>query len=66
MYFSTKPPGKIDDIKIQLGDNIIKYVNVYKYLVYNWILSCPSIVNIMKHRNWHPINSQCWKEYVPL
>ena len=58
LYFSTIPPDEIDDIKIQLVD-IIEYVNVYEYLGYNWILSCPSIVGIMKLTNWHPINSEC-------
>ena len=32
MYFSVKPPDNMNDIKIQLMDNVIEYVNVYKYL----------------------------------
>ena len=32
MYFSVRPPDNIGDIKIQLLDNVIEYVNVYKYL----------------------------------
>ena len=32
MYFSVKPPDNMNDIKIQLLDNAIEYVNVYKYL----------------------------------
>ena len=31
MYFSIKPPDNMNDIKIQLMDNVIEYVNVYKY-----------------------------------
>ena len=32
IYFSTKPPEDINDIKIQLVGRTIDYVNVYKYL----------------------------------
>ena len=32
MYFSVRPSENIDDINIQLLDNVIEYVNVYKYL----------------------------------
>ena len=32
MYFSVKPPDNMNDIKIQLMDNVIEYVNQYKYL----------------------------------
>ena len=32
MYFSVRPPDNSGDIEIQLLDNVIEYVNVYKYL----------------------------------
>ena len=32
MYFSLRPPGNINDIKIQLLDKAIENVSVYKYL----------------------------------
>ena len=31
MYFSTQPPDDMNDIRIELLNNIIEYVNVYKY-----------------------------------
>ena len=32
MYFSAKPPDDIGDNRIQLLDNTMEFVNVYKYL----------------------------------